>query len=136
MYPKMISPFNIGQSLRMAQKLTGMTNGDVAKNTGVGPIQVSRWRQWSDMKYSRVNQLADLFNMSVEDFVKLGGYSVQEPMTDKAMQRLQDIVPVEVEVVAHASGMAETVTLAEPQVSQEASQENPDTPYDPYRMDG
>ena len=133
MYPKMISPFNIGQSLRMAQKLTGMTNGQVAESTGVGPIQVSRWRQWSDMKYSRVNQLADLFHMSVEDFVKLGGYSVQEPMTEKAIQRLQDIVPVQVEVVAHASGMAETVTLSE---SQEASQESPDTPYDPYRMDG
>ena len=133
MYPKMISPFNIGQSLRMAQKLTGMTNGQVAESTGVGPIQVSRWRQWSDMKYSRVNQLADLFHMSVEDFVKLGGYSVQEPVTEKASTRLQDIVPVEVEVVAHASGMAETVTLSEPQ---EASQESRDTPYDPYRMDG
>ena len=105
MYQKMISPFNIGQSLRMAQKLTGMTNGQVAESTGVGPIQVSRWRQWSDMKYSRVNQLADLFHMSVEDFVKLGGYSVQEPMTEKAMQRLQDIVPVQVEVVAHAGGV-------------------------------
>jgi len=68
----MISHFNIGKSLRKMQAENRVSNIELAKDLGVNPVQVARWRNASDMKFSRVAQLANKFDMSIEDFAKQG----------------------------------------------------------------
>jgi len=64
--------YHLGESLKAAQKEASLSNGDVAKALGVGVVQVSRWRGWQDMRFSRLMSLCALFNMTVEEFVELG----------------------------------------------------------------
>mgnify|MGYP003626382205 FL=1 len=68
----MTSHFNIGQSLRRVQAEKRVTNKSLATAIGVNPVQVARWRNSEDLKFSRVAQLASQFEMSVDEFVRQG----------------------------------------------------------------
>lgn len=61
-----------GRALKKAQALAGVSNDELAKEFGVTPVQVCRWRHKDDMKFSRVVQLASRLNMTLDEFEKLG----------------------------------------------------------------
>lgn len=67
-----ICPSSTGRALKKAQALAGVSNEELAKEFGVTPVQVCRWRHKDDMKFSRVVQLASRLNMSLDEFEKLG----------------------------------------------------------------
>ena len=64
--------FNVGRSLRKAQADKRVTNKTLADTIGVNPVQVARWRSAEDLKLSRVAQLANHFEMSIDDFLRIG----------------------------------------------------------------
>lgn len=66
------SRFNIGKSLRKAQADRRVTNKALAQTIGVSHIQIAKWRSKEDMRFSRVAQLADHFNMTLDEFVSMG----------------------------------------------------------------
>ena len=68
----MTSRFNVGRSLRAAQEIRELPNSVVASEMGVGNQQVSIWRHKADNKFSTVKKLADLFEMSLDEFDRLG----------------------------------------------------------------
>ena len=68
----MTSRFNIGKSLRKMQAEQRVSNIELANELGVNPVQVARWRNSSDMKFSRVAELAGRFKMTVEEFANQG----------------------------------------------------------------
>ena len=68
----MTSRFNVGRSLRAAQEIRELPNSVVASKMGVGNQQVSIWRHKADNKFSTVKKLADLFEMSLDEFDRLG----------------------------------------------------------------
>ena len=68
----MISRSDVGKALKKAQALAGVSNDELAVEFGVTPVQVCRWRHKEDMKFSRVVQLANRLNLSLDEFEKLG----------------------------------------------------------------
>ena len=68
----MTSPSNVGMALKKAQALAGVTNQELAKEFGVTVVQVCRWRHNNDMKFSRVVQLANRLDLTLDEFEKLG----------------------------------------------------------------
>jgi DNA-binding Xre family transcriptional regulator len=64
--------FNVGRSLRKVQADKRVTNKTLADKIGVHPEQVARWRSSEDLKLSRVAQLASHFEMSIDDFLRVG----------------------------------------------------------------
>lgn len=64
--------FDVGKSLRKVQAETRTSNIELAKSFGVSPVQVARWRSAEDLKFSRVVQLANFFDVSLDDFARLG----------------------------------------------------------------
>lgn len=63
---------NVGKSLRVAQALKDVKNIDLASKFGVKPQQVIRWRNSSDMSLHKVQELAQYFEMSLNEFLKHG----------------------------------------------------------------
>ena len=63
---------DVGKALKKAQALAGVSNDELAKEFGVTPVQVCRWRHKDDMKFSRVVQLASRLNVTLDEFEKLG----------------------------------------------------------------
>jgi hypothetical protein len=61
-----------GLALQKAQVLSGVSNDQLAKEFSVSKVQVSRWRHQEDMKFSRVVKLCDRFNLSLDEFERLG----------------------------------------------------------------
>jgi transcriptional regulator with XRE-family HTH domain len=68
----MICPSNVGLALKKAQALAGVSNDELAKEFGVTPVQVCRWRHKDDMKFSRVVQLANRLGLTLDEFEQLG----------------------------------------------------------------
>ncbi len=69
----MTSRFDVSRSLREAQFRSGSSNGDIAKHFNICPQQVCRWRHGeTDMKFSRVVDLAGFFNMDLIQFLEMG----------------------------------------------------------------
>ena len=66
------SPFNVGESLKAAQKEAGVSNLDLAEDFNVCKQTVTRWRLKEDQKVSVVFALAEYFNKSFESFLELG----------------------------------------------------------------
>ena len=68
----MICRSKTGLALQKAQVLAGVSNDQLAKEFSVSKVQVSRWRHQEDMKFSRVVKLCDRFNLSLDEFERLG----------------------------------------------------------------
>ena len=63
---------NVGKSLRVAKALKDIRNIDLASKFGVKPQQVIQWRNSSDMSLHKVQELAQYFEMSLNEFLKHG----------------------------------------------------------------
>jgi hypothetical protein len=61
-----------GRALKKAQALAGVSNIELAKEFGVSNLSICRWRHHEDMKFSRVVTLCQMFNLSLDEFEKLG----------------------------------------------------------------
>ncbi len=68
----MICRSSTGRALKKAQALAGVSNDQLAKEFNVRPVQISRWRHHKDMKFSRVVTLCQMFNLSLDEFERLG----------------------------------------------------------------
>jgi len=64
--------FNLGKAIRMAQVDKGISNVEVAKHMGCNPSQIASWRYCDDMMFSNVKKLANLFELSLNEFEALG----------------------------------------------------------------
>tara|TARA_B100000963_G_C22628321_1_gene673528 strand:- start:1790 stop:2005 length:216 start_codon:yes stop_codon:yes gene_type:complete len=61
-----------GLALRKAQVNAGLSGKDLAQKLNVCEMTVYRMRSRKDMSVSRAQQLAQLFSLSLEEFVSLG----------------------------------------------------------------
>lgn len=68
----MTSRFNVGASIRRAQKQSRITNRQLAKDFEVSEMTVQRWRKSDDQSVSRTAQLADYFDIDFNSFIELG----------------------------------------------------------------
>ena len=66
------SRFNVGESLRRAQKERKVTNKSLSEKFGVSLVQVGRWRNSSDMRIGHIEAIADYLEMDVNEFLELG----------------------------------------------------------------
>ena len=69
---KTTSRFNVGESLRQAQKDRGVTNKSLSENFGVSLVQIHRWRNTADMRIGHIEAIADYLDMTVYEFLELG----------------------------------------------------------------
>jgi transcriptional regulator with XRE-family HTH domain len=63
---------NIGISTRAAQKEVGMSSAELARLMKTSPQNVTHIRETRNPTIQRVLDLAAIFNMSVDDFIKKG----------------------------------------------------------------
>ena len=68
----MTSHSNIGKALRRVQADKRISNVDVARHFKVNPVQVARWRNSDDNRFSRVVEFAQFFDVPLQEFVELG----------------------------------------------------------------
>jgi len=68
----MICHSDLGKSLRVAQSRAGMSNVKLADQLKITKQEASRIRYLKDMKFSKVKELAALFELSVDEFDSLG----------------------------------------------------------------
>lgn len=66
------SRFNVGESLRRAQKERKVTNKSLSEKFGVSLVQVGRWRNSTDMRIGHIEAIADYLEMDVHEFLELG----------------------------------------------------------------
>ena len=69
---KTTSRFNVGESLRRAQKERKVTNKSLSEKFGVSLVQVGRWRNSTDMRIGHIEAIADYLEMDVHEFLELG----------------------------------------------------------------
>jgi len=63
--------FDIGLSLRTAQKEFRVSNKQLAQDFGVTEMTIHRWRNSKDATLSRTVDLAERFEMDFESFLEL-----------------------------------------------------------------
>jgi hypothetical protein len=68
----MTSRFNVGASIRRAQKKARIGNSDLVEHFGVCYQTICRWRSKEDNTISTTIALADFFGMDHNDFIELG----------------------------------------------------------------
>lgn len=72
MKTKTTSRFNVGESLRKAQKDRGVTNKSLSEKFDVSLVQIHRWRNCTDMRIGHIEAIADYLDMSVYEFLERG----------------------------------------------------------------
>ena len=64
--------FDVGASLRAAQKQMGVTNRQMAKDFEVSEMTIQRWRNAKDATLTRILDFADYYDETFESFLDLG----------------------------------------------------------------
>ena len=65
------SEYNLGKGVVLAQEQQNLSVIQLAKRLGTSRMQVYRYREATDLKFSKVCLLADTFGMSLENFLEL-----------------------------------------------------------------
>jgi len=65
------SKYNLGQGVILAQEQHDLSVAQLADRLGTSRMQIYRYREASDLKFSKVCLLADTFGMSLESFLEL-----------------------------------------------------------------
>jgi hypothetical protein len=63
---------NIGKSIKVALAIRDIKNIELAEHFNVLPQQVIRWKNMEDHSFHRIQDFCAFFNMSVDEFVRLG----------------------------------------------------------------
>ena len=67
---------NIGISTRVAQKEAGMTSAELARLMKTSPQNVTHIRETRNPTIQRVIDLANIFDLSIDAFIKKGANNV------------------------------------------------------------
>jgi transcriptional regulator with XRE-family HTH domain len=62
---------NCGRCLSVAQSQFGLSNVDVAERLDIAPQQVSRWKNGENMKLHTIQDLCEVFGITLEEFFSL-----------------------------------------------------------------
>jgi ribosome-binding protein aMBF1 (putative translation factor) len=62
---------NVGKCIRIAQEIKKVSTKDLCAEMGVARQQMHRWRHSENLKIHTVQSMADIFNMRLEEFVRL-----------------------------------------------------------------
>ena len=65
------SNYDLGKGVVLAQEQHDLSVSQLATRLGTSRMQVYRYREARDLKFSKVCQLADTFGMSVDSFLEL-----------------------------------------------------------------
>ncbi len=65
------SSYDLGKGVVLAQEQQEWSVAQLATRLGTSRMQVYRYREAQDLKFSKVCQLAEIFGMSVESFLEL-----------------------------------------------------------------
>lgn len=63
---------NVGKCIRIAQEKRGVSTLTMAEHFNVHRQQVQRWRSSEDMRLHRIEQFANYFDMTRDEFLQLG----------------------------------------------------------------
>lgn len=63
---------HVGNQIIKLQNTFGMPCIKLAESLNVAPQQLSRWRRAEDLKLSIVKQVADVFGLTIDEFVNYG----------------------------------------------------------------
>jgi len=63
---------NIGKCVRVAQEMRGVSSKQMAADFKTTKQQVWRWRNAEDMKLSKIEELAEYFKMTLNQFLTVG----------------------------------------------------------------
>lgn len=63
---------DVGKCVKMAQIKNEISTAKMAEDFGVFRQQIQRWRSANDMRLHKIEELADYFGMSRDEFLKLG----------------------------------------------------------------
>lgn len=61
--------YNVGEGVRRAQELTGVTNEEISSKLEVSRMQVHRYRTQEDMRFSTMCDIAEICGMEIFDFI-------------------------------------------------------------------
>lgn len=62
---------DIGNSTRVAQKMTGITSAELARRLDTSPQNVTHIQNTRNPRIQRVQNLADIFDMEISKFIEL-----------------------------------------------------------------
>lgn len=62
---------DIGNSTRVAQKMTGITSAELARRLDTSPQNVTHIQNTRNPRIQRVKTLADIFDMEISKFIEL-----------------------------------------------------------------
>jgi transcriptional regulator with XRE-family HTH domain len=65
------SEYNLGKGVILAQEQHDLSVAQLATRLGTSRMQIYRYREARDLKFSKVCLLADTFGMSLENFLEL-----------------------------------------------------------------
>ena len=63
---------DIGKCVRVAQEMRGVSSKQMAADFKTTKQQVWRWRNAEDMKLSKIEELAEYFKMTLNQFLTVG----------------------------------------------------------------
>ena len=62
---------NVGKCIRIAQEVRSVSTKDLCAQMGVARQQMHRWKNSDNLKIHTVQSLADIFDMTVNEFIAL-----------------------------------------------------------------
>jgi transcriptional regulator with XRE-family HTH domain len=62
---------HIGKCIRIAQEMRSVSTKDLCDQMGVARQQMHRWKNSDNLKIHTVQSLADIFDMTVNEFIAL-----------------------------------------------------------------
>lgn len=62
---------HIGNGVRKAQNLSGVTNEQISQELSVSRMQVHRYRTQADMRFSTMCDIARLCELSIHEFIDM-----------------------------------------------------------------
>lgn len=62
---------NVGKCISIAQVITDVNTPVICERLGVARQQVHRWKKQRNIKIHTVQQLASIFDMTVDEFINL-----------------------------------------------------------------
>lgn len=62
--------FDVGTGVRRVQKLAGVTNEEIASGLRVSRMQVHRYRNQSDMRFSTMCEIARICDVDIREFIR------------------------------------------------------------------
>lgn len=63
---------DVGQAIRAAQAIRGVSNKKMAEDMGVSRQTVHHWRKIETLNTNKIGEISDYFKIEFHDFLRLG----------------------------------------------------------------